>query len=78
MPAKACHNAINILLCFSKAVPIHQTHVTFSVHKKNIIQATTTQFPLTLAWAVTINKCQGLTLSEIVIDMTHVKHKFKP
>ena len=27
------------------------------------------QFPLTLAWAVTIHKCQGLTLHDIVVDM---------
>ena len=60
------------------AVPIHQTQATFPVHKKTSFQATRTQFPLTLAWAVTIHKCQGLTLSEIVIDMTHAKGKFKP
>ena len=36
------------------------------------------QFPLTLAWAVTMHKCQGLTLPEIVIDMTPAKGKFKP
>ena len=36
------------------------------------------QFPLTLAWAVTIHKCQGLTLPEIVIDMTPAKGKFRP
>ena len=36
------------------------------------------QFPLTLAWTVTIHKCQGLTLSEIVIDMTPAKGKFRP
>ena len=41
-------------------------------------QATRMQFPLTLAWAVTIHKCQGLTLSEIVIDMICAKGKFKP
>ena len=29
-------------------------------------------------WAVTIHKCQGLTLPEIVIDMTPVKGRFKP
>ena len=40
-------------------------------------QATRSQFPLTLAWAVTIHKCQGLTLPEIVIDMTPAKGKFK-
>ena len=33
---------------------------------------------MTLAWAVTIYKCQGLTLPEIAIDMTPAKGKFKP
>ena len=55
-----------------------ETQATFPVHKNASFQATRTQFPLTLAWAVTIHKCQGLTLSEIVIDMTHAKGKFKP
>ena len=31
------------------------------------------QFPLVLAWAITIHKCQGLTLPEIVVDMTPAK-----
>ena len=60
------------------AVPIHQTQATFPVHKKASFQGTRTWFPLTLAWAVTIHKCQGLILSEIVIDMTHAKGNFKP
>ena len=59
------------------AVPIPQTQATFPVHKKTSFQATRTRFPLTLAWAVTIHKCQRLTLSEIVIDMTCAKGKFK-
>ena len=67
------YNSIN-----QNAVPIHQTQATFPVDKKASFQATRTQFPLTLAWAVTIHKCQGLTLSEIVIDMTCAKGKFKP
>ena len=46
--------------------------------QKASYQATRSQFPLTLAWAVTIHKCQGLTLPEIVIDMTPAKGKFKP
>ena len=60
------------------AVPIYETQATFPIHKKASCQATRSQFPLTLAWAVTIHKCEGLTLPEIVIDMTHAKGRFKP
>ena len=60
------------------AVPIYQTQATFPINKKASYQATQSQFPLPLAWAVTIHKCQGLTLPEIVIDMTPAKGKFKP
>ena len=60
------------------AVPIYQTQATFPIHKKPSCQATRSQFPLTLAWAVTIHKCQGLTLPKIVIDVTPAKGKFKP
>ena len=67
------YNSIN-----QNAVPIHQTQATFPVHKKTSFQASRTQFPLTLAWDFTIHKCHRLTLSEIVIDMTHAKGKFKP
>ena len=60
------------------AVPIYKTQATFPIHKKPLCPATRSQFPLTPAWAVTIHKCQGLTLSEIVIDMTPAKGRFKP
>ena len=60
------------------AVPIHHTQAKFTIDKKTSFQATRTQFPLTLTWAVTIHKCQGLTMSEIVTDMTPAKGKFKP
>ena len=60
------------------AVPIYQTQATFPTNKKASFQATRSQFPLTLAWALTIHKCQGLRLPEIVIDMTPAKGKFKP
>ena len=32
-------------------------------------EVTRLQFPLTLEWATTIHKVQGLTLDEIVVDM---------
>ena len=67
------YNSIN-----QNAVPIHQTQATCPVDKKPSFQTTGTQFPLTFAWDVTIHKCQGLTLPEIVIDMTCAKGKFKP
>ena len=54
----------------------HRQH--FQYTKKASYQATRSQFPLTLAWAVTIHKSQGLTLPEIVIDMTPAKGKLKP
>ena len=60
------------------AALIYKTQSTFPLHKKASCQATRSQFPLTLAWAVTIHKCQGLTLPEIVIDMTPAKGRFKP
>ena len=54
----------------------HRQHFLYRI--KASFQATRSQFPLTLAWALTIHKCQGLTLPEIVIDMTPSKGKFKP
>ena len=60
------------------AVATYQTQATFPIHKKASYPATRSQFPLKLAWVVTIHKCQGLTLPEIVINMTHAKVKFKP
>ena len=57
----------------NKAVPIYKTQAIFPVHGKTSCQASHTQFPLVLAWAITIHKCQGLTLPEIAVDMTPAK-----
>ena len=74
---KAVHTSVH-KSTNQNAVPIYQTQATFPIHKKTLYQTTRTQFPLTLAWAVTIHKWQGLTLPGIVIDMTPAKGKFKP
>ena len=62
------------------AVPIFQSEATFHLGRKNSksFQATRRQFPLTLAWAVTIHKCQSLTLSKVTVDMTLGKGRFAP
>ena len=59
-------------------VPILPLQVSFNVKGKDSFNATRTQFPLKLAWAVTIHKCQGLTLPEIVVDMSQSKERFSP
>ena len=41
------------------------------------IRVSHAQYPLVLCWAVTIHKCQGMTLPEIVIDMSPAKGKFR-
>ena len=54
---------------FNNAVPLSKHEVVFLAKGKKGSEITRLQFPLTLAWATTIHKVQGLTLDEIVIDM---------
>ena len=61
---------------FPSSVPIYKGQATFIVSGRKSCHASRTQFPITLAWAVTIHKCQGLTLDEIVVDMSPSKGKF--
>ena len=60
----------------SDAVPIQKWQGPFKVkiHHVRVVQ---TQFPLILCWAVTIHKCQGMTLPEIVVDMSCNKGTFR-
>ena len=54
---------------FSHGVPISKYEVQFPAKGKRGAEVTRLQFPLTLSWATTIHKVQGLTLDEIVFDM---------
>ena len=60
------------------AVPIEEIQVSFPVKGASSFHATRSQFPLSLAWAVTIHKCQGLNLPEIVVDMSPQKGTYTP
>ncbi len=63
-------------LAYPNATPIFRAKATFPVHGKSTFQASRMQFPLTLAWGVTIHKVQGFTLPEIVVDMDVKKGRF--
>ena len=54
---------------YSDAVPLSRHETVFLARGKRGSEITRVQFPLTLAWATTIHKVQGLSLDEIVVDM---------
>ena len=73
--SKAVANSSYKHIC-KESIPINKIQVTFPVRGKESFQGSRCQFPLFLAWAVTIHKCQGLTLDEIVVDMSKQKGKY--
>ena len=58
---------------FANAVPLNKYEIIFFAKGKRGSEIKHLQFPLTLAWATTIHKVQGLTLDETVVDMKGVR-----
>jgi hypothetical protein len=63
---------------YPNCVPITKHCQQFFLNKYKSVEACRIQFPLFLAWAVTIHKLQGLTLNAIVVEMSPTKGKFQP
>ena len=61
---------------FPHAVPIGKHEVKFPAQGRRGAEVTRLQFPLTLSWATTIHKVQGLTLDAILVDMK--RGRFSP
>jgi ATP-dependent exoDNAse (exonuclease V) alpha subunit len=43
--------------------------VAFTIEENNIVKAQVSQIPLRLAWAITVHKSQGMTISQAEIDL---------
>ena len=62
----------------NRLVPIEPILVRFKIRpsKPSSLEIQRMQFPITLAWACTVHKVQGLTLDKIVISFELVKQRF--
>ena len=57
--------------CGDRIVPIYPVNRQFDFKGMNCSR---TQFPLRLAYAITVHKCQGMSLSTVVINLSQKEH----
>ena len=63
---------------YPDAVPIVKIEVPFQfLSGKNTVFISRCNFSLSLGWAVTIHKVQGMVVDEMVVDMMEQKGKYK-
>ena len=64
-------NAISVLFDgHDDVIKLERFQTEFELSKN--VYVTRKQFPIVLAWAMTIHKCQGLTLKSILIDLSKI------
>ena len=75
---QTAHQASRFRTMYPNAVPVNRVEVSFLAGGKRGAEIRRLQFPLTLSWATTIHKVQGLTLDAIVVNMKGTRFNAGP